>query len=97
MRRMPRSGLLHKRWCWNLCDETGRYRPPGRETIKLLQAAYHYHRLGQVEVLEEMFDRSLERISQERSARDKETLVETVARSLRRTASHAFGNAVFVR
>ena len=93
--KAPSSGLLHRRWTWNLCDHLGRYRQPGRDTIQLLRVGHAMYRNGDACKLERMFDDSVVNLIKAKSVKAKTDLIESIADRFRETAKLSFPNAVF--
>lgn len=83
-RRLPRTGWLHKRWCWRLTDDHGNYRPPDWHTVKLLRWCIALHRRNQHHRIEEQFDAVAASVARDKSSKSREQMMESFADTLRR-------------
>jgi hypothetical protein len=86
VRKLRFSRLLHKTWVWCLTDELGNYRPPGKDGLRLIAAAYRMFRTRSQDKLERVFDRSLAELKSARSSETKDRLYNRIAASMRKMA-----------
>ena len=83
-RRLPRSGLLYKRWIFSLSDEKGRYRGVTMDMIDMLRYSRNLWRRGQVGKLEEWFDRSIAALKQASRDKQRQQKLCEIAATMRR-------------
>ena len=83
-RRLPRVGLLHKRWIWSLTDAKGKYRPPGRDTITLVSRAHRLFRARRLDVLEDECDAHFAALKTAKVAESKTRHANRIAATMRK-------------
>ena len=83
-RRLPRAGMLYKRWLFSLSDEHGRYRGVTMDMIDLLRYARNTWRSGQGSKLEEWFDRSIAAMTRQKRSKERDDLLCQIASTMSR-------------
>lgn len=83
-RRMPNTGWLCKRWVYDLSTPDGRHLPPTRDLVELLIKARDLWRKGQMDHLENLFDRNMAARQKEAEAESKQRMAERIEQRMRR-------------